>query len=76
MDVMGMSTYSLQAGLTSACGVAVHLQHLGGHEVDLGIVRGLDASPDPKHLPNGVFVPMADLKVLPCLPECSCCLGV
>lgn len=55
--------------LTGAGGIGGGLHHLWGHEVDLCVVRGLDATLDPQHLPDSVFVPVADLKLLPRLPE-------
>lgn len=58
--------------LTSACGACRGLQHLRGHEIDLGVVCSLDTAFDPQHFSNSVLISMADLKFLPCLPEFSC----
>lgn len=57
--------------LTSARGAGSGLQHLGGHEVDLGVVCGLNAAFDPQHFSDGVLISMADLKLFPGLPESS-----
>lgn len=54
---------------TWPCGIGSRLEHLGGHEVDLGVVCGLDTALDPQHLPDRVLIPVPDLKVLPRLPE-------
>lgn len=64
-------TLCSQLVLTGAGGAGGGLQHLRGHEVDLGVVHGLDAAFDPQHLPNGVLVPVADFKLFPGLPEVS-----
>lgn len=47
------------------------LEHLRGHEVDLCIVCGLHTAFDPQHLTDGVLVTVANLKLLPALPEVS-----
>lgn len=47
------------------------LEHLRGHEVDLCIVCGLHTAFDPQHLTDGVLVTVANLKLLPALPEMS-----
>lgn len=56
--------------LTGSSGISGGLEHLRGHEVDLRVVRGLNATLDPQHLPDGVLIPVPDLKLLPRLPEC------
>ncbi|CAN7991308.1 unnamed protein product, partial [Ixodes pacificus] len=44
-------------------------EHLGGHEVDLGVVGGLDAALDAQHLSHRVLVSVVHLKILPRVPE-------
>lgn len=55
--------------LTSASGTCCGLQHLRGHEVNLGVVRSLYTAFDPQHFSNRVFISMANLKFFPGLPE-------
>lgn len=68
-SVMLWQPFAADLVLTGAGGTGGGLQHLRGHEVDLGVVGGLDAAFNPKHFPNGVLVPVADFKLFPGLPE-------
>lgn len=65
------TTVHSQLALTGTCGAGCGLHHLRGHEVDLGVVGGLDTTFNPQHLSNRVLVPMADFKFFPGLPEIS-----
>lgn len=69
--IYSFTTVHSQHSLTGTSGAGCGLQHLRGHEVDLGVVGGLDATFNPQHLSNGVLVPVADFKFFPGLPEIS-----
>ena len=71
-DELVSSKHVTASSLTSARGACCGLQHLRGHKVDLGVVRGLDTAFDPQHFSNSVLISMANLKFFPGLPEiCS-----
>lgn len=57
--------------LTCSSSISGCLEHLRGHEVDLCVVCGLHATFNPQHLTDGVLVTVANLKLLPGLPEMS-----
>lgn len=70
-DIYSFTSVCSQLVLTGAGGACCGLQHLRGHEVDLGVVGGLDTAFYPQHLSNSVLISMADFKFFPGLPEIS-----